>query len=160
MIFRGKTNLSEHDITDIVKAIYLTASGNIQLLFGAVEFCKLILRMEDPSEGYENVLVSKDLILASILHYSECVAARQDSLYQDVHKALGGRQADSLMVLASPATAEETERGVETSSTGDNIFPSPPIPFVRSFLPEWRFSGCFIINYISYCSVSIDHIYN
>ncbi|CAJ1961103.1 unnamed protein product [Cylindrotheca closterium] len=121
-------DLSEHDISDIVKAIYLTASGNIQLLIGAIEFCKLILRMEDPREGYTNVLVSKDLILASIIHYSECVVARQDGVYQDVQKALGGSQPDSPMVLAFPVAIAEDAPEIESLNKGSNdFFPKPSI---------------------------------
>jgi len=126
-------DLSEHDISDIVKAIYLTASGNVKVLIGAVEFCKLILRMEDPGEGYSNILVSKDLILASIIHYSECVTARQDGVYQDVQRALGRSKADSPMVLAGPVVVAE-EREIETTNTdnSDNdIFPKPSISLQR-----------------------------
>ena len=74
---------TDGDIADIIKAIYLVSAGDVQILVGSVEFCKLILRLEEPGENY-NLLVSKDIILASILHYSECVTARQDGIYQKV----------------------------------------------------------------------------
>ncbi|KAL3939879.1 MAG: hypothetical protein SGBAC_005483 [Bacillariaceae sp.] len=122
----SKYDLSEYDISDIIKAIYLTASGNVQLIIGAIDFCKLILRMEDPSEGYRTVLVSKDFVLASIMHYSECVTARQDGIYQDVQKALGGSQVDSPMVLAGSMEPKEADMEI-TDKGNDNFFPKPSV---------------------------------
>lgn len=83
-------------------------------ILGSITFCKLLLRLEADTvaEGpttktasiaadlssvvrrsrrlspQKNDLVSKDVLLASILHYSECVAARYDGVYEQVQRAL------------------------------------------------------------------------
>jgi ppGpp synthetase/RelA/SpoT-type nucleotidyltranferase len=86
-------------------------------ILGSVSFCKLLLRLEGPepaakqypkpsarsfgvdlsSSGlhrrqhqspFNNNLVSKDVLLASIMHFSECVTARYEGVYSQVQHAV------------------------------------------------------------------------
>jgi ppGpp synthetase/RelA/SpoT-type nucleotidyltranferase len=129
IIALAEHEFSEGDISDIITAIYLTAAGDVRLLNGSAEFCKLILRLEEPGERY-NLLVTKDVILASILHYSECVAALQDGIYQKVQKAIGmertGPQQDKQRFL--PGSSDDSKAEMEETNLGDEeIFPQSSV---------------------------------
>lgn len=106
-------NLSKEDVRDIIRAIYwcasiknkdINTSEKISKLMGCVSFCRLLLQLEDDSfdgkkkyhynNGDKNknnkkgYLISKDVLLASILHYSECVDLRYNGMYEEVQRAL------------------------------------------------------------------------
>ncbi len=80
-------------------------------LVGCVSFCRLLLQLEDDSldgkKKYQYInnfyddddnnknskdkkgyLISKDVLLASILHYSDCVDLRHNGVYDEVQRAL------------------------------------------------------------------------
>jgi ppGpp synthetase/RelA/SpoT-type nucleotidyltranferase len=124
---------SVSDVADIVKAIYFVASGDVPRIVGSVEFCKLLLRLEEPGQKY-NILVTKDLILASILHYSECVTARQDGVYEKVERAIridGSATHENertLFLEASPRLDEDTGG---RDINGDKMFPASSISLRR-----------------------------
>lgn len=133
IIALAEHQFSEGDISDIIRAIYLSAAGDVRLLNGSAEFCKLILRLEEPGERY-NLLVTKDVILASILHYSECVAAREDGIYQKVQKAIGmegkGLQHDKQRIL--PGSSDNSKAEMEETNIGDEeIFPKSSVSLRR-----------------------------
>ena len=113
--FQGGNLFSEEDVKDIIRAIYWCASSNSQdrsmsqkvsKIVGCVSFCRLLLQLEDDSfdmkknqqhnDGIENkntmekkgYLISKDVLLASIIHYSECVDLRYDGVYDEVQNAV------------------------------------------------------------------------
>ncbi len=106
-------DLSKEDVRDIIRAIYWCASikkkdvktsEKISKLMGCVSFCRLLLQLEDDSfdekkkyqynNGDKNnnskkgYLITKDFLLASILHYSECVDLRYNGMYDEVQRAL------------------------------------------------------------------------
>jgi len=85
-------------------------------IVGSVAFCILILQLEEEENIYKstttynnnddddmikkkksynnrdkskNYLVTKDILLGSILHFSECVNARYDGFYEEVQQAFG-----------------------------------------------------------------------
>jgi ppGpp synthetase/RelA/SpoT-type nucleotidyltranferase len=113
----------DEDISDIIKAIYLSAAGDVRILVGSVEFCKLILKLEEPGERY-NLLVTKDVILASILHYAECVTARQDGIYQKVQNAIGFEEDEN-------RRGEEVIEQNPTEIDDKEIFPQSSISMRR-----------------------------
>ena len=76
--------LSADDISAVVKAVYLCASGDSNMILGIIDFIKMIV--EIGGKGSEN-LVSKDVVLAGVLHYTECVNARLDGVYEKVEHA-------------------------------------------------------------------------
>lgn len=124
-------SLAEHqfpegDIADIIKAIYRCAASDSRLVIGSIDFCKLLLRLEEPDERY-NLLVTKDVILASILHYSECVAARQDGVYQKVQRAIGiEEQLQHGRHRLLPGTSDNS-KAEETRIDDEQIFPQSSI---------------------------------
>lgn len=106
-------------------------------ILGSITFCKLLLRLEAETEAEQqypktagksfgvdrstsrlrrshlkstpkNDLVSKDVLLASILHYSECVTARYEGVYDQVQYAVSRGVTNSRRDLISgygPASA-------------------------------------------------------
>lgn len=115
--FRGGNFFSKADVRDVIRAIYWSASLNIEdrntiqkvsKIVGSVSFCRLLLKLEDETfdinknngkrkgKGKNNktvkdnksYLITKDVLLASILHYSECVDIRYDGVNNEVRKSL------------------------------------------------------------------------
>ena len=82
-----------NDIADIAQAIRLVSTGDRRKIVGCVDFCRLIVRLEEPGvQSYR--FVTKEVLLASILHYAECVTARQQGIYGRVERALEGSKDD------------------------------------------------------------------
>jgi ppGpp synthetase/RelA/SpoT-type nucleotidyltranferase len=91
-----------NDISDVSQAIRLVSTGDRRKIVGCVDFCRLIMRLEEPgvqSHGF----VTKEVLLASILHYAECVTARQQGIYGSVQRAIiGSKDNEPPISLASP----------------------------------------------------------
>ena len=159
MAFGGGNHFSEDDIRDVIRAIYWSASSNsenrsmsqkVSKIVGCVSFCKLLLQLEDDSfdrkmnpnnniGGNKNTkdkmsyLISRDVLLASILHYSESVDLRYDGVYDEIENAiyknsyvennLGDESIETQ--LPEPATAHH--EGTENTSFDKQIvLPSNP----------------------------------
>lgn len=118
---------SVKDVADVVKAIYFCAMGEVPMIIGSIEFSKLLLRLEEPGQGH-NFFVTKDVLLASILHYSEGVTARRDGVYQKVQKALGigGAQDEERTIYLESPLNSETD-GEESNIDDEKIFPKSTI---------------------------------
>eukprot|EP00980_Cylindrotheca_fusiformis_P025344 scaffold13478_cov132-Cylindrotheca_fusiformis.AAC.37 len=128
---------SEGDIADIIRAIYISAASDVRLVVGSIEFCQLILRLEEPDEHY-NLLVTKEVILASILHYSECVTARQDGVYDEVQKAIRMDENDGFVQQSIfrglPGSFETRKTELENSRICDgDVFPPSSISLRQKF---------------------------
>jgi ppGpp synthetase/RelA/SpoT-type nucleotidyltranferase len=127
---------SVKDMSDITKAIYLCASGDVPKILGAIEFCQLTLRMDQDggdSRRYK-LFATKDVLMASILHYTECVDARLDGVYQRVQKALRIEGEGSTTTGTADAVGERTislESPLSYSSEGnmneEGVFPTNSI---------------------------------
>ena len=107
---------SVQDVSDVVKAIYLCASGDVSKIIGSIEFCNLMLRLEDDNTSSlpSPFFVTKDVLLASVLHYCEGVTARRDGVHQKVQYALG---------MANPERKnQQTSLDVSPSSTTTESF--------------------------------------
>jgi len=101
--FRGGDLFSKTDVKDIIRAIYWCASSNsgdrnvsrkVSKVIGSVSFCKLFLQLEGEkhevnkgNRSHSN-LITKDILLASILHFSECIDLRYDGAYEEVQNAI------------------------------------------------------------------------
>lgn len=79
-------NFSPQDVEDVITTMEKAACGDITKFIGSMEFCHLLLQLEEPSPGH-HVFVTKQVLLASILHYNECVTARQTGVYELVKQA-------------------------------------------------------------------------
>ena len=159
MAFGGGNHFSEDDIRDVIRAIYWSASSNsenrsmsqkVSKIVGCVSFCKLLLQLEDDSfdrkmnpnnniGGNKNTkdkmssLISRDVLLASILHYSESVDLRYDGVYDEIENAiyqnsyvennLGDESIETQ--LPEPATAHH-EGTEDTSFDKKIVLPSNP----------------------------------
>ena len=69
---------SVDDIHEIVSTILSVSGGDMELAVGAVDFCRLFVNMEFSSQ------MNKDLLLAAVLHYTECAQARRQGLDADL----------------------------------------------------------------------------
>jgi ppGpp synthetase/RelA/SpoT-type nucleotidyltranferase len=78
---------STGDIADIEKTIRIT--GDAYKIVGCIAFCKLILRLEEPG-AEDRIFATKEVLLASIIHYAECVTARQEGVYQQLERLVTG----------------------------------------------------------------------
>eukprot|EP00529_Nitzschia_sp_RCC80_P015384 CAMPEP_0113517036 /NCGR_PEP_ID=MMETSP0014_2-20120614/41966_1 /TAXON_ID=2857 /ORGANISM="Nitzschia sp." /LENGTH=694 /DNA_ID=CAMNT_0000414049 /DNA_START=371 /DNA_END=2456 /DNA_ORIENTATION=+ /assembly_acc=CAM_ASM_000159 len=116
LLLKDRHHFTKADVKDIIKAIYICAAGNVPTIVGAVSFCTLMLQLEEKSNTNNidsdsgsddsnpdavgkkltkhHVFVSKDVLLSSILHYSECVNVRYNGGYEEeaIRTALLGQQ--------------------------------------------------------------------
>jgi ppGpp synthetase/RelA/SpoT-type nucleotidyltranferase len=91
-----------NDIADVSQAIRLVSTGDRRKIVGCVDFCRLIVRLEEPGT-HSYGFVTKDVLLASILHYAECVTARQQGVYGRLQRAIeGSKDNEPPISLASP----------------------------------------------------------
>jgi ppGpp synthetase/RelA/SpoT-type nucleotidyltranferase len=100
------------DVSDIIKAIYVACHGDVPKIIGCISFCKLLLQLEDQDSTATrkptNYLVSKDVILASILHYSECVSARYEGLYEQVQNVDTNNDKRETSLLSSSSSSSSS----------------------------------------------------
>ena len=82
-------NFSFEDVREIIQAVKETACGDIARLVGSIDFLRLILQLKEPSG---DMFCTKDVLLASVLHFSDCITVRQTGVYEMVKKAVHGRQ--------------------------------------------------------------------
>jgi ppGpp synthetase/RelA/SpoT-type nucleotidyltranferase len=106
------------DITEVSHAIRLVSAGDRRKIVGCVDFCRLIVRLEEPgTQSYG--FVTKDVLLASILHYAECVTARQQGVYRGFQRAIeGSKDQEPPISLASllPNNADAETSPIGSSS--------------------------------------------
>lgn len=71
------------DILEVTQQIEAIADDNTQLTTGMVDFLRLLLRLvvtDSAVDSNEQGFVSKQVLLASLLHYAECISARREGL--------------------------------------------------------------------------------
>ena len=78
--------MSPMDIRDVALTMEATSKGDDAKLAGIVDFLKLILDLEEP--GAQHVFVTRNVLLASVLHYGDCVTARETGVYDMVRDAI------------------------------------------------------------------------
>ncbi len=78
-------------VQEIVKCIHMTAGGNLTKMAGIVDFLRLILqlKLEEP-QGWG--FLTREVLLASILHYDECLTAREQGVYDWIQVAVQSRR--------------------------------------------------------------------
>ena len=108
------------DITDIVTGIRLVGEGDRQKTVGCVDFCKLILRLEDDPNSETRIFATKEVLLASIVHYVECISARQNDVYSRVQKAVTHSAMSDQTLKLSPAHSSTPDNQASESSVSDN----------------------------------------
>ena len=114
-------------------------NNKVSKILGSVAFCRLMLQLEEEVENNDtsivknnvivnknsknysnknkedninkNNLVTKDILLASILHFSECLNARYDGVYEEMQQALCDAASDT-----SPDDGRPTEQGGSLSA--------------------------------------------
>lgn len=108
--------------------------NKVSKILGSVAFCRLMLQLEEEVEntdtnivknnvivnnnsknysnknkdnsGNKHYLVTKDILLASILHFSECINARYDGVYEEMQQPLCGASS-----VTSTDDGRPTEQG-------------------------------------------------
>lgn len=70
------------DIRDVALTIEQQSVGDATLLAGMVEFLQLLLQLED------DIFVTKEVLMASAIHYAECITALHTGVYAIVREAI------------------------------------------------------------------------
>jgi ppGpp synthetase/RelA/SpoT-type nucleotidyltranferase len=76
--------ISPMDVRDVALTMESASKGDRAKLAGMVDFLTLILDLE----GGEHVFVTRQVLLASVLHYGDCVTARETGVYEMVRDAI------------------------------------------------------------------------
>lgn len=76
--------MSPMDVRDVALTMESASKGDQAKLAGMVDFLKLILDLE----WGEHIFVTRQLLLASVLHYGDCVTARETGVYEMVRDAI------------------------------------------------------------------------
>jgi hypothetical protein len=72
--------LPEEVVEEILHTIHVACRGNVEWVLGCIDFLQTLLRQEQ--------VAAPTVILASIIHYVECVAARTEGVYDTVQQRL------------------------------------------------------------------------
>lgn len=68
--------LPANDAQGIIQAFHRTVNGDSAMAKGLSDFLRIILELDDVENG-SNLLVSPEFLLASMIHYSDCIALRK-----------------------------------------------------------------------------------
>lgn len=101
--------ISPMDVREVALTMEVAAKGDVAKLAGMVEFLRLVLELEDP--GGDHVFVTRYVLLASVLHYGDCVVARETGVYAMVRDAIFGepRNTASSLLPFSPTETSAVE---------------------------------------------------
>ncbi|KAG7356833.1 (p)ppGpp synthetase I SpoT/RelA domain containing protein [Nitzschia inconspicua] len=143
----GERGFADSDARDIIKAIYLAGRGQVPMILGCIIFCQLLLRLEEEdvtttttttsttssssttvatttTTTSSNYLATKDVILAAILHYTECFTARSQGIYDPLFPPAAdtanhdlSANHDSMLVDDEYSSAYESEQVLTSSSS-------------------------------------------
>jgi ppGpp synthetase/RelA/SpoT-type nucleotidyltranferase len=120
------------DILQVTRALETVAGGDSALVLGMVDFLRLLLRLvvvEKDKDGDNDIFrqssshdvsvtdtdshqqgfVSKQVLLASILHYAECIAARREGLQDWIRDFLDEKEQSTLRTQTSTSASTSTE---------------------------------------------------
>jgi hypothetical protein len=103
------------DIRDVAVTLEKASNGDITLLAGMVEFLQLLLQLEDDKQTPKNHLfVTKEVLMASAIHYAECTTALHTGVYDIVREAIyqdGGGESSSSNLSWLLSDANHNSRG-------------------------------------------------
>jgi ppGpp synthetase/RelA/SpoT-type nucleotidyltranferase len=100
--------LSPMDIRDIATIISKVTQRDNTLLSGMIEFMHLMLDSEGESID-RNPYVTKEILMASAIHYGDCVFARRDGVYEIVRDAIMNTQGKNSLLTPTPFLNTRTE---------------------------------------------------
>jgi len=106
------------DTRDIVRSLYSASDGEKSVAAGAIDFCRLLLELEEPDV---DDVVTKEVLLASIMHYSDCIVPRRQGLQDIIRSAVVGdncKQIDVQLPLGNDVSSNDQPQ---------NLVPSRPI---------------------------------
>jgi ppGpp synthetase/RelA/SpoT-type nucleotidyltranferase/DNA-binding transcriptional MerR regulator len=99
------------DIRDIVQAVQQTCQGDVTRMVGSIDFLRLALQLKDDGDTF----CTKQVLLASVLHFSDCITVRQTGVYEMVKRAIHGRQENNNSHRAlAPAREQRVQPEVES----------------------------------------------
>lgn len=77
------------DVGEILRTLHCVSNGDAAITTGAVDFLRLLLSLQD--EPYiEKGFISKEVLVASIIHYADCIVARKQGLQSVVQAVIFG----------------------------------------------------------------------
>lgn len=109
-------NFTFDDVGEIIQAVKETSRGDVPRLVGVIDFLRLILQLKDDGD---DMFCTKQVLLASVLHFSECITVRETGVYELVRRAVHGRQHNGNYRALAPA--REQSRADPEAETYDDI---------------------------------------
>ena len=110
-------SFSFDDVAEIIQAVRSSSRGDISTLVGMIDFCRLILQVKESTEDF---FVTKHVLLASALHFRDCVTARKTGIYEMVKGAIYGQQSNGYY-RALPFSYEPVNARDATTASEDGI---------------------------------------
>lgn len=92
------------DVFEIIQAIKRTSDGDVARTVGAIDFLRLILQLNEDGDMF----CTKQVLLASVLHFSDCITVRETGVYEMVRRAVHGKKTN-YRALPSARTDPEAE---------------------------------------------------
>lgn len=92
-------------VKEIIQAIKQTSDGNVARMVGAIDFLRLILQLDEDGDMF----CTKQVLLASVLHFSDCITVRETGVYEMVKRAVHRRRTSNYRALPSSRNDPEAE---------------------------------------------------
>jgi GTP pyrophosphokinase len=84
-------NFSFGAVEEIITAVRSCSRNQISTLVGMIDFLRLILQVKEPTQDF---FVTKQVLLASALHFRDCITARETGVYEMIKDAVYGKQSN------------------------------------------------------------------
>lgn len=110
-------SFSFEDVAEIINVVRSSSRDDVSTLVGMIDFCRLILQVKEPTEDF---FVTKPVLLASALHFRDCVTARKTGVYEMVKGAIYGQQSNGYY-RSLPFSYQPVDARDATTVTADGI---------------------------------------
>ena len=75
------------EVFEVIQAVKRTSDGDVARTVGAIDFLRLILQLNEDGDMF----CTKQVLLASVLHFSDCITVRETGVYEMVRRAVHGK---------------------------------------------------------------------
>lgn len=98
------------DVHEIIQALHKTSDGQVARLVGAIDFLRLILQLNEDGDMF----CTKEVLLASVLHFSDCITVRETGVYEMVKRAVHGRKKSNHRASLPPSARTAADPEAQT----------------------------------------------
>jgi GTP pyrophosphokinase len=104
-------------VEEIIIAVRVCSRNQLSTLVGMIDFLRLILQVKEPTQDF---FVTKQVLLASALHFRDCITARETGVYEMIKGAIYGKQSNgyplALPFSYQPVPTFTSDDDISTSS--------------------------------------------